>query len=305
MKRQLAAIVLTACVWPATASAQDTQLAAARDLYASARYDEALALLNGLRPTEPTAGTDLKSIEQYRSLCLLALGRGQEAEAAIAAVIAADPFYHPSETDASPRVRAAFAEVRQRQLPDIARARYAEAKNTYDRKEYQLAQRQFADVLRLMDDPDVGGKIGDMRVLAAGFYDLSVAAAAPPAAPAPAAPPRREDPPAAPPAPTRPVRPAGYIFNADEPGIVPPVTIRQEVPRVPSTITNQTRDRGMMEVLIDDQGRVTGIEMKIPLHPQYDALLMAAARDWRYRPAMLEGRPVKFRKIIQIAVDKR
>ena len=303
IKRQLAAIAIVACLAPAAVSAQESQqIATARDLYASARYDEALALLNGLRPAEPTVGTDTKSIEQYRSLCLLALGRGNEAEAAIAAVIAADPFYHPSETEASPRVRAAFAEVRQRQLPEIARARYTEAKQAFDRKEFQVAERQFRDLLRLIDDPDVGSKIGDMRVLVTGFYDLSAAAAAPPAAPPPSPPaPVREEPPSRPPAP---VRPANYVYSADEAGIMLPVTVRQEVPRVPSTITNQTRDRGMMEVVIDEQGRVIGLEMRSPLHPQYDALLLAAARDWRYRPATLGGKPVRFRKLIQIAVDK-
>jgi tetratricopeptide (TPR) repeat protein len=300
MKRQIAAFVLIGCVCAAPSSAQETQLATARDLYASARYDEALAVLNGMRPSEPAIATDTKSIEQYRSLCLLALGRGEEAEAAIGAVIAADPFYHPSETEASPRVRSAFAEVRQRQLPEIARARYASAKASYDRKDYQAAERQFRELLRLMDDPEVSGRAGDLRVLAVGFYDLSVAAAAP----APAA--RKEEPPAPPAAPpSRPARPATFIYTAEEAGIVPPVPTRQDVPRVPSTITNQTRDRGLLELVIDEQGRVIGIDLKIPLHPQYDAQLMSAAREWRYRPATLEGRPVKFRKLIQIAVDKR
>jgi tetratricopeptide (TPR) repeat protein len=303
IRRQVVAIAIVAGLAPAGASAQESQIAAARDLYASARYDEALALLNGIRPMEPTVGTDTKSIEQYRSLCLLALGRGEEAEAAIAAVIAADPFYHPSEAEASPRVRAAFAEVRQRQLPDIARARYTEAKQAFDRKEFQVAERQFRDLLRLIDDPDVGSKIGDMRVLVTGFYDLSLAAAAPPAAPAPAATPApaKQEPPSPPPAPAR---PANYVYSSDEQGIVLPVTVRQEVPRVPSMITNQTRDKGIMEVVIDEQGRVIGIDMRSPLHPQYDALLLAAAREWRYKPATLDGKPVRFRKVLQIAVDK-
>ena len=52
---------------------RENPLTAARDLYASARYDEALAVLNGL-PSDAVA-SDRKSIEQYRSLCLLALGR--------------------------------------------------------------------------------------------------------------------------------------------------------------------------------------------------------------------------------------
>ena len=89
----------------------------ARDLYASARYDEALAALNELRPDDAAnAVADRKSIEQYRSLCLLALGRGTEAESAIAAVVTADPSYQPGEVEASPRVRAAFSDVRRRLL---------------------------------------------------------------------------------------------------------------------------------------------------------------------------------------------
>ncbi len=77
----------------------------ARELYASARYDEALAMLNGLRPVDAAQPSERKTIEQYRSLCLLALGRGEEAETAIAAVVTADPFYQPSEAEASPRVQ--------------------------------------------------------------------------------------------------------------------------------------------------------------------------------------------------------
>jgi TonB family protein len=94
------------------------------------------------------------------------------------------------------------------------------------------------------------------------------------------------------------------VYSSDEQGIVLPVTVRQEVPRVPSMITHQTRDKGIMEVVIDEQGRVIGIDMRSPLHPQYDALLLAAAREWRYKPATLDGKPVRFRKVIQIAVDK-
>ena len=89
----------------------------AKDLYASARYDEALSVLNGLRIGE---SADRKSVEQYRSLCLLALGRASEAETAIAAVVTADPTYRPGESDTAPRVRATFADVRKRLLPELA-----------------------------------------------------------------------------------------------------------------------------------------------------------------------------------------
>src|SRR6188768_1553666 len=152
----------------------------ARDLYASARYDEALAVLNDLRPADAgSAVADRKSIEQYRSLCLLALGRGSEAESAIAAVVTADPSYLPGEAEASPRVRAAFSDVRRKLLPEIAGNRYAEAKALFDRKDYTAAAAQFRLVVGLLDDPDMGGKLPDLRTLVTGFLDLSVAASTP------------------------------------------------------------------------------------------------------------------------------
>ena len=142
-------------------------LNAAKDLYASARYDEALSVLNGLRIGE---SVDRKSVEQYRSLCLLALGRASEAETAIEAVVTADPTYRPGESE-SPRVRATFTVVRKRLLPEITTAHYQAAKAAYDRKEWAASEDQFRTVLDLIDDPDTGGRLGDLRVLAVGFLD--------------------------------------------------------------------------------------------------------------------------------------
>jgi TonB family protein len=284
---------------PAAAQLRDGRenpLTAARDLYASARYDEALAVLNGL-PTDNTVA-DRKSVEQYRSLCLLALGRGTEAESAIAAVVTADPLFMPGEADASPRVRSAFSEVRQRLLPQIASTRYAAAKTAFDRKDYPSAEAQFKDLITLLDDPQMSGKQGDMRTLAQGFLDLASAAAAPPPEP------KRADPP--PPAPVQTAAPRiEKIWTADDPGITLPVAIRQEVPRVPLNLSAQAKERGLLELIIDEQGRVSTMTIRMSVHPMYDSLLLSVARDWRYKPATVNGVPVKFRKIIQITIDKR
>jgi hypothetical protein len=287
----------------APARAQEGPLAVARDLYSAARYDEALAMLNGVRQQESSNPTNLRYVEQYRSLCLLALGRAAEAEAAIAVVVASDPMYQPTETEASPRVRSAFSEVRQRQLPDIARTRYAAAKSSFDRKDYALAEQQFRELLRLIDDPDMGGRLGELRVLVMGFVDLTAANAAPPP-PEPKPEPRREE--APPPAPVAPVVPdPNRVYTTEDEGIAPAQPIRQEMPRVPVQISHQTRDRGILDVTIDEQGRVIVAAIRVGLHPIYDSQILLAAKEWRYQPATLNGRPVKYRKIIQITVTKR
>ncbi len=295
-------IILTVCLLVTAAApalargrdGQDTPLAAARDLYASARYDEALAVLNGIRPEE--SAPERKSVEQYRSLCLLALGRSTEAEEAIAAVVTVDPLFQPSETDASPRVRAAFSDVRQRLLPEIARAHYTAAKAAYDRKEFAAAEQQFRALVHLLDDPQMGGRLGDLRTLATGFLDLSAAAAAPPPEPKPEPVP---EPPSPPPAP-----PVREIYSSEDADVVPPVVIRQELPRAPASVTLQARDNGLLEVVIDQQGRVTGLTLRRSIHPMYDGQLLKAAQAWRYKPATLNGQPVKFLKVIQITVSR-
>lgn len=282
---------------PGSAAVLGGNVATARDLYASARYDEALAVLNGLLGGDRLSTAELKVIEQYRSLCLLALGRGEEAEAAIASVVTADPFYKPSEEEASPRVRNTFAEVRERLLPGLATSRYAIAKRSYDEKDWEDAKRQFQELIALLNDPQMKGRAGDLRVLAQGFLDLATAAAVPPPAPEPK--PAPVELPAKPVAP-----PAPQIYAGDEPGVVPPVTIRQEMPTVPASIMTTVRERGLLEIVIDEQGRVISMALRSRVHPVYDSMLLTAVRDWKYRPATVKGKPVQFRKLIQFTVKK-
>jgi TonB family protein len=280
----------------------------AKDLYASARYDEALSVLNGLRIGD---SVDRKSVEQYRSLCLLALGRASEAEAAIAAVINADPTYRPNVSEAAPRVRATFTDVRKRLLPEITTARYQAAKASYDRKDWAASEQQFRTVLELIDDPDNGGTLADLRVLTVGFLELSARAAEP--APAPAEPmPTATAPVNAPPATTVPAAadgtPAGStpgkVYSVDDEMVRPPVVVRQDIPPVPQGLIAMVKPRGLVEVVIDEQGRVIGMSMRQSLHPAYDVQILNAARDWKYQPASYDGQPVRFRRLISVAVKR-
>ena len=153
---------------------QDT-LSAARDLYASAEYDSALKLLDRL---SGASSEDQQSIELYRSLCLLAVGRTQDAERSVEMIIARDPLYRPGE-DLSPRMRTAFSEARKRLLPSIVQQQYADAKGAFERKEFESAASGFRRVVDALNDPDMGSAaskppLADLRTLAAGFHDLSV-----------------------------------------------------------------------------------------------------------------------------------
>ena len=141
-----------------------------------------------------TQPSDRMAINQYRAFCLLALGRMQEAERAIEAVLTVDLVIVPADAEMSPRLRSAFAGVRQRILPAIVQQEYARAKAAFDRRDFPSAIAQFDRVLQALCRSRFGSGRGmpplaDLRTLAAGFRDLSAKAAAPP--PAPPAPARR------------------------------------------------------------------------------------------------------------------
>ena len=282
----------------ASASAQDS-LASARDLYASAAYEDALAVLNRLHATDQRApgATDGRVIEQYRAFCLLALGRSAEAEHAIEAVVTAEPTYHPSNTDVSPRVRSAFSDVRRRMLPAIIQQNYAEAKAAFDRREFAAAADRFAKVLDALADPDVGAAatqppLSDLHTLAVGFHDLSVQAAAPPPAPTPAPPP--------PGAARSGAGRAAYLWTRR---CGRAAAGRSSIRRCRSIRRGPCRPgKGTLEIVIDESGAVESALMRGSVNSLYDMLALSATRAWRYKPATLHGVPVKFRKEITITL---
>jgi tetratricopeptide (TPR) repeat protein len=286
----------------ASVRSQDADLAVARDLYASAAYEDALALLNRLLASDHPAAQS-RGIEQYRAFCLLALGRAGDAAQAIEAVVAAEPSYRPSDSDVSPRVRLAFSDVRRRMLPGIIQQRYGQAKAAYDRGEFASAADGFRQVLTALADSDIAAEatqppLADLRMLAVGFGELSAKAVPPPplAPPPAAAPAPAPVPAAAPPSRPSPLR----VYSADDGDVVPPAALNQQMPAFPGTI--RIPRTGRMEVVIDQNGAVESAVMSGSLSAEYDHLALAATKSWRYRPATIDGTPVKFKKVVLIAL---
>ena len=324
--RGLLALLVCLTIGLAGAQAQSgSPLQNAKSLYDSASFDEALVILDGLARTQPES--DVEEIQRYRALCLLALNRTADAQTAIEIVLSRDPSYRLSERDAPPRMRAAFSEVRRRLLPKVTEQLYTAAKLSFDKKEYALASAQFTDLLRFLDEPDAADLTGlkEFRTLATGFRDLSVAAQVaiakpepPPAAAAstataPAAPPAPmpaaaavapapAPPPGAPPA-DAPAS-AGVVSSTSPQGVlVQPVIIRQQMPLWLGASQFLPRGgRGKVRIIVDEQGGVEDARIVESVHTVYDALLLSAARTWKYEPATLDGKPVRYMKLIEVVL---
>jgi TonB family protein len=279
--------------------AQDA-IAAARDLYTGAQYDEALRVLDGLSG-KAANNADRQSIDFYRTLCLLAVGRRDDADRAIEAIIARDPLFRPGN-DLSPRTRSVFSEAKRRVLPGVVQQYYAEARRAFDRRDFETASVAFKQVLDAINDPDIGlagqqPPLSDLRTVAAGFYDLSVKSIPPPPpppAPTPA--------PAPVPAPAAPVYTPPRVYTGEEPGLRPPIAIAQALPRYPGPVP-PNGFKGVVDVQISENGTVESATMTVPVTNMYDKLVLAAASRWLFQPAIVNGVPVKFRKRISINVE--
>jgi TonB family protein len=333
-----------ACIgWAAAVSAQDS-LTAARDLYASASYDEALVMLTELRGTSAPA-TIVEQVDQYRAFCLFALGRNAEARKVAEGLISTNPLLQLDRADASPRITAMFTDVRRTLLPTLVRERYKVARTNLESNDLANAMSEFVTVKAMLEEADrlnaSDQTMSDMALLVDGFLDLtrnrqalrpessgssgqalrpgssgSSGQALRPGssgssgqASVAAALPETAPPVAAradlPEAQARPENPPTYDITASD--VSAPVVVVQNLPAIPPALLpflQVGRITIMMDVVIDERGEVERVVLRNSRYPIYDQAVLRAARDWRYQPALKDGMPVKFLKTIAITLQK-
>jgi tetratricopeptide (TPR) repeat protein len=274
----------------ATASAQEP-LTKAKALYDAAAYEEALILL---------ASVNIPEAQQYRALCMLALGRAQDASGVVELLVSASPTFEPSTEDVPPRFVTLVSEAKKKLLPGIARKVFNEGREQFKTGEREAALKNFDLVVTLTSSPGFkeSSDAEDLRTLATGFIELANATAPQPAradAKAPAPVPTNVA--AAAPETPAPAEAANTQAAAE---VIQPVVVRQTIPPVPSGISGLGSPTASVKVEIGVDGKVVNASMQQPSHPLYDRLVLQAARDWLYSPALLNGRPVPSEKVVTI-----
>jgi len=272
------AIVLS-CLPAIAQSAQ--QAADFKALYAEAEYEKALGLLGS---------GDTLEVYQYRALCLLALGRTDEAAAAVKSLVTVAPAFVPSAEEAPPRFVELVADTRKALLPVIARRAFAEGRERFGDKRATEAIDRFTLVLALTADPAFEDKATaqDLKTLAQGFIDLARASAPPPKATS--APERSAEAPS--PAPARATK------------VTAPVALSQSVPPVPTTILGNMGPKLVVVVQIDATGKVTSAAVQQSAHPVYDRMVVQAARAWRYMPGTINGVAISAEQVVTIQPNR-
>jgi TonB family protein len=168
-------------------------------------------------------------------------------------------------------------------LPAIVRERYAAGRAAYDAGDYAAAVAQFD---RVIGFGAMGGReLSDLAVLARGFQDLARERLEKPAGTSGGA-------------------PAPAEATPKPPSVTPPTVIDQRMPPWPARVPLDGHRVGMLEIVIGTDGTVARAAMRRSVHPAYDQLLLAAARQWRYTPAMRDGQPAAYVKELRIDVGK-
>ena len=270
--------------------AQDA-LMDAKGLYEAASYREALTALDRVGTTGDPTETD-----KYRALCLMALGLQRDAERALEHLAMSRPLFTLEGTDASPRLVALFGDVRKRMVPEVAKQAYQRGRTSFDAGDMAGATLEFKAVVELADTapPEHAALLGDLKVLAGGFLRLSEAAAPKPAPKVAAASVALAPP-------SGPVDGFYSVTNTDARA---PFPLARPVPSWvrPASLRGFVF-QGVLELEIDQQGNVTSATMKKSVHAGYDPLLLAAAKKWRFQPAMVDGHPVKYRATFPITAE--
>jgi len=300
-------ILAAALVAGTVLAAQEDPLGPARDLYASAAYEEALAELTRAGAGGALTPATARDMDVYRAFCLVALSRGGEAETIAESLVRRDPLFTLDRyRDASPRIASLFASVRARVLPEVIWEEYRAARTPAAARAPD-ANLRLSHVRQLLDEAQKIGAwdktLAELQLLVDGFLELS-REAEPAAAPAPLEKTTSLDEPSLPE--PVPMPAASIVAKAGDPGVVSPIVIFQTVPQAPPALFDLMRllhRTGTIDIVIDERGAVEDVTVRQSVNAAYDALLVAAARTWRYQPARKDGVPVRFVKTVAINVQ--
>jgi TonB family protein len=273
-------------------SAAEGSLDEAKTLYAEASFENALAVLGRL----DAASSKSPDVLEYTALCLVALGRAEDARSVVDTLVSTSPAFVPTGEDVSPRFMTLLNESRRRLLSGSAKRLFNDARDQFHMRNYGLAKDQFEQVLRLADDGvwRESSDAADLRTLASGFVELVNTMTESTDA-------KRPRPGEAASVPTTPSQIIAVLPPArSTTELRQPVPVQQPMPkwRPTDAVTASRHFTGAVRIRIGTDGHVISATIEVPTDPNYDMQLLEAARTWVYRPATRNGEPIEVDKLV-------
>jgi hypothetical protein len=88
------------------------------------------------------------------------------------------------------------------------------------------------------------------------------------------------------------------VYSSADRAVQPPTFWRPQLPREPAPGS----DTGYFDIIVNENGDVEQVKLVSPKHRYQERMLVAAAKAWKFRPAVLNGQTVKYRMRVPIIV---
>jgi TonB family protein len=272
-------------------------------LYSTAAYEEALVAMDKV-----DAVAVIDQVDQYRALCLLALGRDGEAEHAVERLVARHPLHLDGLNEQAPKFTSVYRAVRARLVPELANKAYHSAIASFEDQDYATADRQFGDALELLHSVEAPASQRDWELLASEFRVLAALRSAL-VEPQPVLESRPVPAPvvlstAAEPVVPAPFAPVARVYDKTDLDVTPPVELNRTMPpwNPPFVQMANRTYAGKLELVIGKDGRIRSVEILKSSFGIYDGLLLRAVKQWQYGPALKRGFPVEYRQPFDYAL---
>ena len=91
------------------------------------------------------------------------------------------------------------------------------------------------------------------------------------------------------------------IYTAADEGVMPALLLRPVLPTVPppDVLPSQI---GTLELVVNEQGDVDHVRLISPSNRFHERMLVSHAKTWKFRPAIRDGRPVKYRTVVRLTI---
>jgi len=89
---------------------------------------------------------------------------------------------------------------------------------------------------------------------------------------------------------------AAKVYSTEDATVTPAALVHPQLPSEPEPGPTT----GYFDLTVDESGRVVTVRLVSPARRYQERLLVSAAKAWRFRPALLGGRPVKYRMRVPI-----
>ena len=86
------------------------------------------------------------------------------------------------------------------------------------------------------------------------------------------------------------------IYSSADKSVTPATLIHPQLPSGPQPGPTT----GLFDLTVDESGNVVTVRLLSPTGRYEDRWLVSAAKAWRFRPALLDGHPVKYRLLVPI-----